>query len=272
MSEEEAIDILEGVIPEDQPEVQPDKAAEPEPKKEEPAESKTVPHAALHEARENSKALKRQLEEERQARIRLEERTNRILEAMVRQPEPELDPFESVVKQVNQVTEKVDKVLGQSDAERKRITDENAFIERYRNSAGAFAKDQPDFHEAYAFLMESRERELSKVIKDPAKRMAHMRAEERMIVEEAFSNEENPGQALYEIAKERGYKKQAESPKKTIEDVEKTVEVSRTLGPGGKPDSGGGIETLSARELMDLPDSEFEKGWEELKRRAARRA
>jgi hypothetical protein len=249
-----------------------------EEKKEEQVEKK-VDHGAFHEERERRKELQRKLEQEASERKKLEERLSKMQEAISKPREEEyVDPVEQLKSDIQKVAQKVDGVYEKSESEKKAETDHKEFLQKYNGSVQAFVKDQPDFDPAspdgaYQFLIKSRERELSKLIKDPAKLAQRLAADEHNIVTEAYASEENPAKVMYELAVERGYKKKtAEAPAKTIEQMDKNLEASKSLSLGGQPDSGSGLEKLSAREISDLSDEEFDRQWKELEKRTKRRA
>jgi hypothetical protein len=272
----------------EEPKVEPkaeEKPAEPvrvEEPKSEPDVEKKVNHGALHEERERRKELQRKLEQESSERKKLEERVSKMQELYTapRQEDVYVDPVEQLKSDIQKVSQKVDGVYEKSESDNKADAEKREFFQKYTGSVQAFVKDQPDFDPknpdgAYQFLIKSRERELSKIIKDPAKLAQRLAADEQSIVIEAYASEENPAKVMYELAVERGYKKKSAEvtqPVKTIEQVDKALEASKSLSPGGQPDSSSGLEKMSAREIGELSDEEFDRLWKDAERRGKRRA
>lgn len=241
----------------------------------EPEKKVLVPHAAFHEERERRKELQKELAEQKKKSELLEERQNKILEAMAsRNAQPQeqeyIDPLVALEREVINLKGTIQKSAEQIESDGKAREKEIAFFNKYKASTDAFTKDTPEFMDAYNFLVDSRKNELSVFIKDPIKLNNRLIADERSIVEEAFANEDSPGEVLFNLAKSRGYK--AKIQDKKIEDIDKGLKASKSLGnAGGKSDNDITIESMSASDLADLSDEEFNAMFAKIEKQARRK-
>lgn len=241
----------------------------------EPEKKVLVPHGAFHEERERRKELQKQLAEEKEARIRLEDRQNKILEMMAKKEQPQeeqfVDPLARMENKVNEVIDKVNKKQELETAEAKAIREDNDLIRRYSESAKAFSKDSPDFTEAYNYLLINRQKELSLMGFSDAEIRSQLSSEERLIVKRAYEGEKNPAEVVYALAKERGYKT-ASAAKKTIEDIDKGLKASKSLGSGGaKSGDKDSLESLTATDLAEMSQEEFDAFFKNIEKQANRK-
>lgn len=229
---------------------------------------KKVDYGALHEERERRKEWQRKAQEEAERYTKLEDRFTKILESVAPKKEEEyVDPIEELRGTVKQVVERIDSVTNQHKASNEDAEKENRFIARYRASAAAFSKDVPEFTEAYNYLVEDQRKIFVKAFGEE-KGLKKLATYEREIAEAAYEDEKNPAAVLHDMALERGFKKK--EPVKTLENIEKSIDASKSLGSGGQPDSGGGLERLSPKEINDLSDEEFERQWKEFSKKHKR--
>lgn len=281
-----ALDDILGKAPEIT-EAQDDDGAQPEhkedvkPSKEEaegdkePEKKVLVPHGAFHEERERRKELQKQIAIEKERNDRLEERTAKILEAMNRKPAEEeqfIDPLAKIETKVNEVVEKINKKAEQETADSKAIREENELISRYSASAQAYSKDAPDFMEARNYLIADKVKELQALEYNDAEISQEIRRIERQIVERAYSKEKNPAEVIHALAKEKGYKGADRSSKKTVEDIDKGLKASKSLGSGGsKAGDKDDLESLSASDLSDMSNEEFDSLFNKIEKQANRK-
>lgn len=267
-------DFLDDVVGKETEETVPDK--QPEKDDKEPEKKVLVPHGAFHEERERRKELQKQLAEEKSARERLEERQTKVLEALAARQQPQqeeqfVDPLAKIEGKVNEVVDKINKTQTQREADEKEIRETNALLQRYSASAQAFTKDAPDFSDAYNFLLGNRQKELGLMGFTPAEVQAQLRAEEKLIVTRAYDGEKNPAEVIYSLAKERGYKSTGSS-KKSVEDIDKGLKASKTLGSGGaKAGDKDDLESLTASELAEMSQEEFDSFFSKLEKQASRK-
>lgn len=259
---------------EKKPEDKKEEPAATELKEEEPEKKVLVPHGAFHEERERRKELQKKLAEQEERSKTLEDRQNKILEALAARNTPVqeqeyIDPLAKIESELQQVKTTIQKSAAQIEEDNKNKEKEAKFFNRYRASVDAYTKDAPDFKEAYNYLIESRAKELSVFIKDQDKLNQRLAMDERSIVEEAFANEQNPGEVIHALAKERGYK--MKEPEKKIEDIDKGLKNSKSLGSGGKVSgSEDNLSSLSAEDLRDMSSEEFDALYSKLKKQSKR--
>ncbi len=258
-------------------------------------EQKVVPLAALHEERERRKELSKRLEEAelRNAaeRAKLEERVNIILGSL--QPKPEQPPAADLPPFIRQymaanpgaTEQEVVNVFFQEEptnylkwqgeivakrqeelAEQARKQDEVAqvqtqftnFVRAYKAQSEEFAAKTPEFPLAYNFLLKQRDQELQYMgFTDPVQRAKILQNEEIGIVEQAFRNKRNPAEAIFEVAKYRGFKIEekpaAEVKPANLEAEKKAAEATKSLG--AVPGAAAGKMTAEA--LLQMSEEEF---------------
>lgn len=292
------------VIEADEPVADP--AAEPEPAAEadiaaadpiegEPASDgkpSMVPHAALHQAREEKKEAQRQADEYRQRaeqetknRLLMEERTNLILQSLAQQgqqaaPEPELPPIEKdpaghIIALLQQQQRVIDALQqqnqqrSQSDQQTVAQTQQMQQLQAIANRSvwmeRQFIEANPDYNEATAHLMKVRDQELQDVgYQDPAERQAILQQESQQIGIRAAAMNANPAEWVYNIAKTRGYQK-ATPAQEVIPPTNGADNVTRLqTAQRGKEQSvslsqvrATGTVPMTAARLLELPDAEF---------------
>lgn len=242
----------------------------------EPEKKVLVPHAAFHEERERRKELQKKVAEQDERYAKLEERQTKIFEALTTRQAPAqeeyVDPLVALENEVKSLKGKLETNDKQVDENTKLQQKEIDFLNKYQASADAFSKDRPDFTDAYNFLLREREKELAVFIKDPLKLKQRLAMDERTIVEEAFNNEQNPGEVLFELAKTRGYKAKAAEPSTNkIDDLDRGLKASKTLGnAGGKSDNDMALSSLSPTDLAEMSNEEFDALYNKLKKQSKR--
>ena len=245
---------------------------EPEAKEEEPEKRVLVPHGAFHEERERRKELQKKVSEQEEAYRKLEERQNKILEALAKpaQQEPEyVDPLQQLQDDVRGVKDTIQKTQKQIDEDHKRIQDQTQLVSRYKGSIDAYVKDAPDFMEARSYLIADKIKELQALDYTPAEIEAEILTIEKGIVERSYKQEKNPAEVIHKLAKEKGYKPKEQDKK--IEDIDKGLKASKTLGGGGKvAGSEENLSSLSAEDLRDMSDDEFNALFTKLKKQSKR--
>lgn len=236
-----------------------EKPAEKAPEvKKEPEKEKVVPYNALHEER---MLRKKERERNKELEERVQQGERRLAELAEKfKPAPpkfEENPAAHLKHQLDTVqsklaeTEKFKEEHQQQLAEQRK---QQEFIETYRAKAADFTQTTPDFMEGYNFLRKARFDELKEAGYKPEKIHQILINEEKMIVEDAFNDEENPAERLYKMAKVRGYAKEKSQEQKQIETVQKGLEASQTLSKGG-----GASKGLSMQALAEMSEEEFNK-------------
>lgn len=233
---------------------------------------KFVPHAAFHEERMRRKeeqklrqeSDKRYQEELTKLTTRLEKLNNVILGG----GEQELDPIEALKGEIAEL-----KRSKQGDEEQRRTFEEKQrehhdFVRRYTASAEAYKKDNPEFPQAYSFLINNERDAFAKIYRDPAKLQAKLEEFERDLVNNAYDAEENPAQVIFELAQKRGYKKTESNASNKVEQMDKGLKAAKTLGSGGGKTESGGLPDLST--LGTISDEEFDRIFKQFEKQAKR--
>ena len=230
---------------------------EPELKEPERPEEKTVSYSALHEERERRKELQAKLKEQEERNNRIEERFTKLSEIKTAPAEEEyVDPLAKLERELGEIKQVITKTTTAQADEDKRFQTEQQLVVRYKASLDAAAKDIPDIMDARLFLLEGRMKELHAIGLNPQEIDAQIKAEEKLIVERAYAGERNPGVALYDVAKARGYEKKTETAKPDIEQIDKGLKASKSLS-GGNSNSDNDLSSVSAQDLADMTNEEF---------------
>lgn len=146
----------------------------------------------------------------------------------------------------------------------------------YKAAASQFTAQTPDFLDAYNDLYTKLDKEMEMAgVADPNQRRNQLMNSELQFVATQLRMGKNPAQAVYEMARLRGY-----SPKAAQEQAQQTGTVelqqkrqaamSPLSGAGGKPPS-----NTTLKDLVNLPPDEFAaktkgKEWEKLFRSGSR--
>lgn len=188
---------------------------------------------------------------------RLEERFSVFQDALaVQQPEPEAtkpeeelpDPEKDIFAflkalpaslerkfdaRLAPVEQRVGQVSEMTQAQRA----EAQMLTNYQSDARRFVQAQPDFLNAYAFLVQQRDAELAAAgFADPQRRMQMIVADERDLVNGAFQANASPSERLYAMAKARGYVKQeAPQPQPAANGATNGNGAAPTPTPAAKP-------------------------------------
>jgi len=126
-----------------------------------------------------------------------------------------------------------------------------------------FAKGQPEYHDAYRYATEARDKELQALgYSDPTVRSGIVRSNTAEIINNAMQQGRNPAELVWEYARARGF-----APKSTraAGDAEAPAKIAAGLqAAGGKLNKGGasGEGEMNAKDLAGINDpEEFEKAW-----------
>jgi hypothetical protein len=223
----------------------------------------------LHKEREKRKSVESERDTYKDKIARAEERLailNEVLsqnqpkaqtqqEAPAGPPNPEEDIF-GFVKHLAAKEEQRSQELEQMKRQQAVQQVRNA----YREDALAFAKEVPDFPDAYRHLAQSMAAEL-KVMGYPDNEIQQrLIAEEERVVMEAMQRRIRPAQVVYERARARGFTQpqpQAAQPQQNggqkLQTIERAKQTQRTLsGAGGSSGEGLTVDALAA-----MSDDEF---------------
>jgi hypothetical protein len=236
---------------------------EPEVKQETPEpEKKVVPLEALHEERNRRKELDRKARELELENVRFRERFS-VLEKLnqpkpVTPPDPETD-FIGAVKHQGETLQQLNKRLEEKDKADKEASERATLVRQYASATAEFEQATPDFKPAYAHLLQSRAKELQLLGYGPAEIQEAIHAEELQIAMSSLQRGRNPGEVIYELAKERGYVKKddkaAENAAAKLDNIQRGQQANKSLSNAGG--SNGDVE-MTAERLLAMPLEEFE--------------
>ena len=242
-----------------------------------------VPHEALHQSREEGKAVKQSLRDAELKIARLETLFEQVSKRaqQPQQQKPEVpafdqDPANHLRGRMEELAGAVTRLDGQSrqqaEAEQGQAR-QTQFLNQYATAARSFSQHTPDFKEAYEWLATDIDGELQvRGFTDAAQRTQTLLYEEGRLVGDAMGRGEDPAQVIYNLAKRRGYTgaapEAAEEPQGAprLAQLQKGQAASRSLsGPKGR-----GEDNLSVQRLVELADEdpdEFDRRFDEAKRK-----
>lgn len=254
------------------PETPPEKKSEPE---------RTYPEAAYRREQAQRREAEKKARELELMQAKLQARFE-VLEKLARgEQEPKVpeftqDPATHLKHGIDTAAQKlaeIERRQKEEDARREQEAGEREFLRSYHAEVGAYAKQAPDFMEAYNFVHQHRDKVLELMgIADPAEREHIRQQEERFLVNAARRAGHSAPEKLYEYAKQIGYKR-AEDAKRNpetgqfvsqkLETIAKGQEAAKTLASGDPPKG-----KLSLEDLASMPEEEFaaidQKTWRKL--------
>jgi len=231
---------------------------------ERPAQSKMVPHAALHEERTRRQALESERQKLIEERALFEGRLQAVLgmrEQGQRQEQPaEPDETTDPIATIGHLRQRLAAIEagGQQQSEQAR---QQARIASLAQAAAADAQQfrgkTPDYGDAYEFFKQNRAAELQ-FYGVPAQEIANIIGQEELqIAASAFQRQQSPAEVLYNVAKHRGYKPKAPAPPagEQIDRIADGQERSRTLSSAGGGATGS---AMTAERLLKMSPAEFD--------------
>lgn len=264
--------------PVEQPVVEEPSHEEPEAQETEAQTKKTVPLAALQEARESIKEERRRAEE---LQKRYEDRFNKLAEVLVKQgepkqsvaphkiPDPDTDALGTLRYNAQQIKELQDYKTNQENNQRQAAQRQELQM-RAADLENQFIREVPDYNDAGAYLTNSRRNELAASgMYNPMQIGQILQNEAYALAQQAIQAGNNPAKIVYEIAKARGYAKKEAPPVASDADrlskIEAGQNASKSLGQaqGAQTSSGKNID---GKTLANMSDDEFAKLYTKLSR------
>jgi hypothetical protein len=236
---------------------------------------KFVPHAALHKERERRKSVEAEYLTVREKMARAEERLA-VLNEVLQQPQaPQLgqqqpgqveeipDPEKDIFAYVKYQAKLIEDLKAAQNQVQERTQQQEGLAQlqkAYVQDAQTFAKDKPDFKDAYSHLANSRARELMALGYNEQQIRSQLTQEETHIVAQAFQQRRSPAAVLYEQALARGYTpKQAAAAAQAINPAQKLETVARGQATQKSLSGAGGSsgEGLTVEALANMSEEEF---------------
>ena len=231
-----------------------------------------VPLQALQEERAEKKQLREELRQYREWQAQLAQRLQQMpIQRQGQQPLP--DPQTKPLDYINHVLGNVQATtaeLQQWRQQQEQAAQQRAAVQQVTDWASAqeqeFAKSQPEYHEAYRYAADARDKELQALgYADPAARAAIVRQNTVEIINNAIQQGRNPAELVWEYAKGRGF---TSKPKRNGGSEEAQAKIAAGLqAAGAKLNQGGatGEGELTAKDLSGITDpDEFEKAWKKV--------
>ncbi len=235
-------------------------------------DDRKVPLAALHEARAEIKELRKQfqdaniklsaVEQLKQDIIALRE-SRRELPPVI--PNFDEDPLGNLSHRVIEQERKIssyDTDTKQRNQALEAQRQHNNLVNNVAYQEQEFQKTSPDYLDAVQYMREFRKNELAMFgITDPHQITEEIRKNTIALASFAVSQNKNPAEIMYTLAKQYGYKS------KSHETVPATIEtVSKGESNASKTLSGKGITegNLTAESLVNLEGAEFDAAWKKL--------
>lgn len=136
----------------------------------------------------------------------------------------------------------------------------SALDNAYRASAVEFAREAPDFEQAYRFLEQSRINEYMALGYSPQEASHLLQEDERALAAKSFKERANPAERIYAAAKARGFNALKEESK--LEKVSKGMQNGKSLPRAGGKNLEKGFD-LSR--IDEMSDAEFDKFFNQMK-------
>lgn len=218
-------------------------------------EEKTVPLQALHEERNRRKQLQQEVEQLRHQQDEIREAIQKRKQAEEPQaPDFNDDPAGHLNHQIIETNKKLDEFskFKQNFEEFQTNQQKTTQFQQHINSlVQTFTQQHPDYPDAYNFMRNERIKELQASGLDHQAISNALMNEEVFIAQQSLSNELNPAEAIYNMAKSRGYSNGSN-------------EVSAPKQPTSLGNTGGAgpIDGFSTEDIEKLSDDEFGKFWD----------
>lgn len=242
----------------DTPQEEPKQEIKEEPK--EDKKEKVVPYGALHEERQKRKQLEAQLRQqaERQALAeqRLAELYQHVQKPKADVPPYEVDPLSNLKAELDSTKAQLEETRNfwQQQAEAQRAQQQAVYVTNWaRRQASEYARENPDFPDLYQHAQQARFQELTGQGLTPEQAAMQYQREEIELFWAAYQQGFDPSERIANYARQRGYapKQQKQEPEKKVEQLNKGLEASKSLGngaPGGKP---------TIEQIANMSDDEY---------------
>lgn len=249
------------------PEVSAPAATKDAPEKE-AREGRFVPLQALQEERAEKKQLRDELRQYREWQAQLTQRLQQQAPANPQRevPDPQTKPLEYINHVLGNMQASTTE-LQQWRQQQEMDSQQRSALRQYASWAASqereFVKEQPEYHDAYRYAAEARDKELQALgYSDPVVRSGIVRSNTAEIINNAMQQGRNPAELVWEYARARGF---APKSVRAAGDAEAPAKIAAGLqAAGGKLNKGGagGEGEMSAKDLAGINDpDEFEKAW-----------
>lgn len=231
-------------------------------------QQRLVPHEALHEARLENKALRKELESMKQVVTQGDEKLKKFMEGMTKEvakgPKFEDDPAgalkhenEELRKGLSEVQARLEKQDGAAQQHDRLNQHANYVSARERE----FAKENPDYFQASEFVAALWRDEFTEAGFNEADVPKLVFGKALAITTQATQAERDPAAAIYKIAKRYGFaaKQQDKAEEKKPDGESKLKEIAKGLEAAKGTGGGSGPDDLSIASLAQMDDDAIDK-------------
>lgn len=231
---------------------------------EEKIDDRKVPYGALHEERSKRKELQRKVET-------MEEAFKKVIEKVSGQEKPEISYEEDPLAYLKDKTEQQDAFIKEQEKGKKELEEYRNLSNKYESHRDDFAKNNPDFQAAFNHLAHSRIDEYLALGYSAEQARIGFNVEQKAIIEKAFSDEANPAERFYNLAKLRGYQKplpkllenNGQSNTDKLDMLKKGIKAASSIDniSGGKPSDTNGLNLAKVADIIAQGGDAFDKLW-----------
>lgn len=244
-------------------------------------------NAALHEAREEAKALKRQIAEQQQWRQETERKLGPVFEALKQRenqpqqpaqqtPSFEQDPLAHLQAEKEALKRQLEELKG-NDQQRTQAAQQQQqlqqFVGHVQGLKQKFIEATPDYMDAYSHVRDLKVKELTALGYDEQQANQRVDQWEFGVAAESLKRQKNPAEALYTMAQSLGYKKKEAAPandEKKLEQIAKGQQLDKSLKQSAKEKPDHSLEALASKSEDEIAELVGDpKFWSKLQRQAA---
>lgn len=258
-----------GLTPAPAPEPAPAPAPEPAPAPAPAPTSAPEPAPAPVPAPSAAEDLQRILSVEQERRAQLEASITRLQKQIEEatkppppaEPDPTKDPLGAMMHKLQRITQEVESLktgMVQQTQEQAQATQFQQFVQQLQVVRDEFAKQNPDFHDAYKHLRQSRTEDLRDVGVPEAEIQRALLQDELALSQNAIQQGKNPAAVIYGMAKRYGYKPQAAAPAPAAP-VDRIAALAKGVASDVAPPKAGAAGELTLDGLKDAGDADLDK-------------
>lgn len=250
---------------------------------------KNVPLTALQEERARRQELQTQFEQERDRNNRLDQRVQQMLQLMQQQQQPQQpqQPQEQEVQipsfvedpeaHVNALRQNFERELAklQQDQQQRQQASQQDQQQQQIAVVAARAEEEfkavtPDYLQAADFFLKRKQAEYAAFGLDPVSLQQQVQRDYQGLVIASLQMGKNPAQVLYTMSKAMGYA----TPAPGAQPGQRQAPAARPVAPTSLSDIGGAPRApdeegeLTADQLADMSDAEFDKFWNKMARQS----
>lgn len=230
---------------------------------EEPKPPETVPLATFLEVKSQLRDSQRTVADLTENTSRFNQRLEELKANLTPKPEEikfDDDPLGAVSNKLDKVDERFDKLEGNL-TENRRQQQALQFQRNVQMAEERFVSDHPDYYQAVNHIRERRIAQYEMI--GNSNPVAAFEQEAANVLYQAVTAGKNPAQVVYDLAKDMGYTKpqikNGEIKRESVKEIADKVDSAKSLsGTSGGP-AKTGLDDMTAQDLMDLSDDEFDK-------------